>query len=86
MWETTNSNPPGPIKLSSQSETGSSQFYCIYETLPGILQALGRCAFFQGHGSLPVGPLDMTAAPHPKFPVQGHIVSTGGAALRPVGD
>jgi hypothetical protein len=33
-----------------------------------------------------VGPLDMTAAPQPKFPVQGHIVSTGGAALRPVGD
>jgi len=28
----------------------------------------------------------MSAAPHPKFPVQGHIVSTGGAALGPVGD
>ncbi len=31
--------------------------------------------------SLLVDPLDMTAAPHPRFPVQGHILSTRGDAL-----
>jgi hypothetical protein len=28
-----------------------------------------------------MNPLDMTAAPHPRFPVQGHILSTSGNAL-----
>jgi hypothetical protein len=28
-----------------------------------------------------VDPLDLTAAPHPKFPVQGHILSASGDAL-----
>jgi hypothetical protein len=38
--------------------------------------------FFKFRASLPVDPLDMTAAPHPGFLVQGHILSTGGDALR----
>jgi hypothetical protein len=37
--------------------------------------------FFKFRASLPVDPLDMTAAPHPRFPVQGHILSTGGDAV-----
>jgi hypothetical protein len=42
----------------------------------------GRCTFFQGHISLPVDPImDVTTAPHPRFPVQGHILSTSGDAL-----
>jgi hypothetical protein len=28
-----------------------------------------------------MNPVDMTAAPHPRFPVQGHILSTSGGAL-----
>jgi hypothetical protein len=73
--------------LANQNQGAVNKYkFTVFMRLPGILQALGRCAFFQGHSSVPVGPPDMTAAPHPKFPVQGHIVSTGGAALRPVGD
>jgi hypothetical protein len=36
----------------------------------------------QGHISLPQNPLDVTVAPHPRFPVQGPILSTAGDALR----
>jgi hypothetical protein len=36
---------------------------------------------FQGHGSLPADPGDMTATPHPRFPVQDPILSTIGDAL-----
>jgi hypothetical protein len=31
-----------------------------------------------------VNPLDLTAVPHPRFPMQGHILSAGGDALSPV--
>jgi hypothetical protein len=31
-----------------------------------------------------VNPLDLTAVPHPRFPMQGHILSSGGDALSPV--
>jgi hypothetical protein len=37
--------------------------------------------FFRGHSNLPVDPLDFTAIPHPRFLVQGHILSTIGDAL-----
>jgi hypothetical protein len=38
----------------------------------------------QGSSSLPVDPLDWTDEPHPRFPVQGHILSIGGDALTKV--
>jgi len=44
-------NPLEPIKPSTQSETGSSQyipFNCVYETPGGLLQGPERCAFSQG--------------------------------------
>jgi hypothetical protein len=47
-----------------------------------LFQGHGSCACFQGHSSLLVDPLDMTAAALPRFPVQGHILSTSGDALR----
>jgi hypothetical protein len=53
----------------------------VYYTLPRLLQGPGSCAFFQGQSNLPVDPLDITAAPHQRFPVQGHILSTSGDAL-----
>ncbi len=31
-----------------------------------------------------MNPLDLTAVPHPRFPMQGHILSAGGDALGPV--
>jgi hypothetical protein len=37
--------------------------------------------FFKFRASLPGDLLDMTAAPHPRFPVQGRILSTGGDAV-----
>ncbi len=80
-WESTNQSPPRSIKLSSQSETGISQEICVYWTLQGLLQGPGSCALFKGQSSLLVDALDMTAAPHPRFPAQGHILSTGGDAL-----
>jgi len=46
-----------------------------------LFQGAGRCACFQGCNSLPVDQLDRTVAPHLRFPVQGHILSTGGEAL-----
>jgi hypothetical protein len=30
-----------------------------------------------------VNPLDFSAVPHPRFPVQGHILSVSGDALTP---
>jgi hypothetical protein len=48
-----------------------------------LLQGYESCAFFQGHSSLPVNSLDLTVVvPHPRIPVQGHILSTGRDALR----
>jgi hypothetical protein len=41
-------------------------------------RALQDVHFSRVHSSLPVDPLDMTAAPHPRFPVLGCILSTGG--------
>jgi hypothetical protein len=38
------------------------------------------CTFFQGHRSLRVKTLDLTAVHYPRFPVQGHILSTNGDA------
>jgi hypothetical protein len=69
-WETTKSNASGAIKLSSQSESGSSQsiqFDCIYYTLPRLLQGHGRCGFFRVMAVQWIDSLAMTAAPHPRF-------------------
>ncbi len=38
-----------------------------------LLQGSESCAFFQGHSSLPVNPLALTAVHHLRFPVQGHL-------------
>jgi hypothetical protein len=38
--------------------------------------------FCQGHGSLPVNSLGLTAIPRPRLPGQGHILNAGGGALR----
>ncbi len=47
-----------------------------------LFQSVSRpwkmCIFPGSRISLPVDPLDMTAAPHPRFPVHGHILSTCG--------
>jgi hypothetical protein len=66
-------NPFQPIKLSTQSETGSSE---------PILssRALESCVFWRSH--LRVDSPDWTGEPHPRFPVQGHILSIGGDALK----
>jgi len=44
-------------------------------------QGSESCAFFQGASSLPEDSLDSTDEPHPRFLVQGHVVSVGGDAL-----
>jgi hypothetical protein len=50
------------------------------KTPPGLSE---RCAIFQGPSSLPVeDSLDLTNEPHPRFLVQGHILSIGGDALK----
>ncbi len=82
---TTNSNPLGSIKLSTQSETGSSKYNKI-QTLVFIrlFQGSESCAFSEGPSSLRVYSLDLTdevCEPHRRFPVQGHILSIGGDAL-----
>jgi hypothetical protein len=41
----------------------------------GSSKALQDVHFSRVHSSLPVDPLDMTAAPHPRFPVQGRILA-----------
>jgi hypothetical protein len=41
-----------------------------------------RCESCQGPSSFPVDSLDLTNEPHPRFPVQGRILSFGGDALR----
>jgi hypothetical protein len=53
----------------------------------GSLRALSEsCAFFQSHSNLPVDLLDLTAVTHPRIPVQDHILSAGGDALRVIHD
>ncbi len=52
-WKTTNSNPLGPIKLSTQSETGTSLNQCdlgVFIRLPKLLAPwpLKDAAFFRG--------------------------------------
>jgi hypothetical protein len=46
-----------------------------------LFESSESCAFFQGHNSLLLDSLDLTAVPHPRFPVQGHILSIGGDVL-----
>jgi hypothetical protein len=46
-----------------------------------LFQSSEICAFFQGHNSLLLHSLDLTAVPHPRFPVQGHVLSIGGDVL-----
>jgi len=67
-WETTtNSNPLGPIKLSSQSETGSNQyirFDYVYQTALGFVLGSENYACFQGPSCLQVDSLDLDHGPH----------------------
>jgi hypothetical protein len=46
-----------------------------------LFQSSESCAFFQGHNSLLLDSLDLTAVPQPRFPVQGHILSIAGDVL-----
>ncbi len=73
MWETTNNNPPGPTKLSSQSIVGVR--LC--------------CAFYQPHYFSNVGPKPLCCAKLTCFDFSSsnfllfcHILSTSLAALR----
>ncbi len=63
--ETSNSNPPGPIKPSTQSETWREQSINTDMTkFPGLLQgALKAVHFPQGQSNLPLDPLDLTGVP-----------------------
>ncbi len=71
--------PIGPIKLSIQSETG-----CNFTGFIRLIQGSESCACYQGPRSFPVDSLDLTNEPHPRFLVQGHILSVGGDALMAV--
>jgi len=80
-WETTNSNPLGPIKLSTQSETGSSQYVTIWLCLLGSSRAL-KVVYFE---EFPVDSPDLIDEPHPTrlcvFMFGCHILSIGGDAV-----
>ncbi len=48
----------------------------------GSSRALKAVHFFRGPSNLPMNSLDLTHEPHPRFLVQGHILSIGGDDLR----
>ncbi len=83
--ETTKSNASGAIKLSSQSESGSSQIntiwlYLLYSSKapPGPW----KMWIFQGHGSLPVDRfIGYDCCTSSKISSQGQILGTSGDAL-----
>ncbi len=61
-WETTNSNPDGPIKAVNKYNL--TVFIRLFQ---GSSRALKSCAPFQGPSSLPVDSLDSTDEPHPSL-------------------
>jgi hypothetical protein len=46
-----------------------------------LFQGSESCAIDQGHSSHPVSSLDLIAVPHPRFLLQGHILSIIGDAI-----
>jgi hypothetical protein len=76
-WETPTSNPSIPIRLSSQAINKYD-----LTLLLRLFEGRQSCAFFQSDSRLQVDSLDMTAAPHPRFSVEGHILRTGEDALK----
>jgi hypothetical protein len=76
-WETPTSNPSIPVRLSSQAIDKYHSTLLIR-----LFEGLQSCAFFQSDSRLQVDSLDMTAAPHPRFSVEGHILRTGEDALK----
>jgi len=50
--------------------------------LEGSSRALKDVHFLRGPSNLPVNSLDLTPEPHPRCPLQGHILSMGGDDLR----
>ncbi len=71
--------------LPNQKQGAVNKYYWIVfiRLFPRLHQGSERCAIFQGPSSLPVeDSLDLTHEPHPRFPVQGHILSIGGDALK----
>ncbi len=83
-WETTNSKPLGPIKLSSQLETGTSQQNSTKMTpFTTLFQGSERKLWTFIRVSTPVvDSLDLTHEPHClRFPMEGHILNIGGDAL-----
>jgi hypothetical protein len=83
MWDITNSNPVGPIKsnhLPDQKQGPVTKYNLtvfIRLTAPGL--ALKGVVLFRASASSL--PLDFTDEPHPRFLVQGHMLSTIGDAL-----
>jgi hypothetical protein len=82
-WETPNSNPLGPIKLSSESEIGRGVNKYDLTVFLRLFQGFQSCVCFQGPICLPVDLLDSTDEPHLTFPVQDHILTVGGIGVTP---
>ncbi len=88
-WETTNSKPLGPIKLSTQSETTNKQTnrqssqktfdltVFIIRLFPGLLQGFENCAFFSWSSGF-TGFDESTSS---KVSSESHMLSIGGDAL-----
>jgi len=76
-WKATNSNPLGPIKLSSQWEKINKYDLIVLLDRSWALKSVNISGFQQS----PVDSLDSSDELHPKFPLRGHIQSNGGDAL-----
>jgi len=90
MWETTNSNPTQPIKLSSQSENREQQTIntislCLFITLfQSSSRALKAVHFLRQGGSQQsslLASLDLTEIDVIKDFQQGHKLSVGGVFI-----
>lgn len=86
MWESTNSNPTGPVGMFGKSETGSSGQIIVITLLSCIHFAVPFTSLFcfkmqgQNHFALPTRHIQTFYSSN--FNFQGRIVSTAGAALK----
>ncbi len=62
-------------------EQSTNTIDCVFYTVPGLLHGSESCGSFQGPAVFQ--PSGFTDEPHPRFPVQGHILRVGGDALSP---
>jgi hypothetical protein len=67
--------------LAHQKQGASSQDI-PFKLFQGSSGAVKAVHFFRVPSSLAVDAMDLTALPHSSFPVQGHILSACGDALR----